>query len=685
MRAGAERVLITGGGGFLGAGLARRLLDAGHEVHLLLRPGGSRRRLADLEGRFHAHDADLLDGPAVKRAVAACRPEVVFHLAAEGVHGGRGLDESVRGNVLATAHLLEALEGHDYRALVHAGSGAEYGPREGAIPEDAPLCPATDYAAAKAAASLLVLAQARRGRPAVVVRIFGAYGPGEAPARLVPYVMGCCRDGVAARVSAGEQRRDFVFADDVHELLLAAARDPSAGPVLHAGTGQAHRVRDVVEAVRRLCGPGPGPVYGAHQRPGEPALYLADVARTTDRTGWRPRHDLEAGLHRTWEWFRAAPAAGAVSFFGAREFRPPGAAEMAAPPNPDTTAASSATEGRMAAEEPWLSLVVPVLDEEEVLGETYAVLTRILAGLGRPYEVIVVDNGSTDRTPGIAAGLCRHDPRWRYLRLSRNFGYQNSITAGMLAAAGEGILVIDADLQDPPELIPQFVARWQEGYDVVYGVRARRVGEPLWRTVPTMLAMRLITWMSDEFKLPAHSGDFRLISRRVRDAFAQLPENNRYVRGLIHWLGFRQVGVPYTRLGRTRGSSKVNWPHLIGFTCNAIINFSIKPVRFFALLGLGVLGLAAVLAALWLPGMAGGMTGVHLLLLLNLGVLGCGVGALGEYLAKVHLDGKRRPLFLVDYTINLDPERVRHPAGLAPARTAPPGRPAFEASVAEVA
>src|SRR5262249_27376971 len=151
---------------------------------------------------------------------------------------------------------------------------------------------------------------------------------------------------------------------------------------------------------------------------------------------------------------------------------------------------------------------------------------------------------------------CARDRRWKYIRLSRNFGYHNSITAGMLAAGGEAILVIDADLQDPPELIPAFVAKWQEGYDVVYGVRSKRTGEPFWRVLPTMLALRCLSWLSDEVRLPAHSADFRLITRRVRDAFALMPETTRYVRGMIHWLGFRQVGIPYTRRGRTCGHSK---------------------------------------------------------------------------------------------------------------------------------
>ncbi len=265
------------------------------------------------------------------------------------------------------------------------------------------------------------------------------------------------------------------------------------------------------------------------------------------------------------------------------------------------------------------------------------------------------------------------------MRLSRNFGYQNSITAGMLVAQGDAIMVIDADLQDPPELIPTFVARWLEGYDIVYGVReSARARAP--RIIPTMMAMRLITWMSDDIKLPAHSGDFRLITRRVRDAFAQLSETNRYVRGLIHWLGYRQIGIPYVRVGRAKGTSKVNLPYLIGFTLNAIFSFSIKPLRMFSLLGVGVLTVAAVLAMTYLVmsflvSPPRGITTVLMLLLINLGVMSLGIGVLGEYIAKIYAESKRRPLWLVDYALNFEPPAVEprtDPPHIASPRFAPP-------------
>jgi dolichol-phosphate mannosyltransferase len=181
--------------------------------------------------------------------------------------------------------------------------------------------------------------------------------------------------------------------------------------------------------------------------------------------------------------------------------------------------------------------------------------------------------------------------------------------------------------------------------------------------------MRFISWMSDEIKLPLHSGDFRLITRRVRDAFARLPETTRYVRGMVHWLGFRQVGIPYVRQGRLKGESKVNLFYLVGFMFNAVFNFSIKPLRMFSLFGASIIGLTGVLAMIYLvmallTSPPRGITTVLMLLLANLGILSLGIGILGEYIAKIYTESKRRPLWLVDYTLNWEPrESAKHATG----------------------
>ena len=300
-----ERVLITGSSGFIGSRLAHDLIADGHEVHLLLRDGSATDRLAGLEGRFTVQRADLRDAAAVKRAVDAARPEVVYHAAASGTfHDRRDRAAILGSNLLGTANLLDALESHHPRAMVNVGSSSEYGHKDGPMREDDRLEPRSDYAVAKAAATLLWQAEAYRGRPVVTVRIFSAYGPGEDPNRLASYVMKCCLQGTPARVTTGDQPRDWVYADDVVALLRVAAEAPAArGQILHAGCGVRHTARDLVEAVVETC-EGPVAEFGlAPARSDEPAVWTAEITRTRELTGWGPRYDLRAGVRRMWEWF----------------------------------------------------------------------------------------------------------------------------------------------------------------------------------------------------------------------------------------------------------------------------------------------------------------------------------------------------------------------------------------------
>jgi nucleoside-diphosphate-sugar epimerase len=301
------RLLVTGASGFIGASLVRRLVAAGRAVHVLLRPGPPPARLAGLEGKYVTHYADLRDGDAVRTAVVSCQPETVYHLAAHGTRPGQSDRTAIlASNFLGTAHLLDALDGHNYRAFVHAGSSSEYGPMDRPMREDDPPRPRTDYGVAKAAATLLCQAQAHRGRPVVTVRIFSAYGPFEDPNRLASAVMAACLSGDLPRVTQGDQPRDWIYVDDVLDLLVAAAVTPRVeGGVLHAGTGRRQSVRDLVEAIVAACPVGHRPpIYGAcPPRPDEPAVWVADVTRTTALTGWAPRVGLAEGTRRMWQWF----------------------------------------------------------------------------------------------------------------------------------------------------------------------------------------------------------------------------------------------------------------------------------------------------------------------------------------------------------------------------------------------
>ena len=313
---------------------------------------------------------------------------------------------------------------------------------------------------------------------------------------------------------------------------------------------------------------------------------------------------------------------------------------------------------------PLISIVLPARNEEGNIGCLEQELLAVVEALPYEFEFIMVDNDSTDRTGELAKAICVRDPRWKYLRLSRNFTVEMSMTAGYRVARGDAIVVFYSDLQDPPDVIPRFLEKWREGYDVVYGVRTVRPGEPLWRNMVVHWVYRVIAWSSD-VPIPPDAGDFRLISRQVRDALEQCGEYNRYLRGLIAWLGFRQVGTPYERRARAAGRSQAPFWHLVFFTFNAITSFSLKPLRLFTFIGLVLLFLSAlalpVYVILSLMGSPPpGITTIIALLCVAIGLNSLGIGILGEYLGRTYAEVKRRPLYVIQETVNLPPDAGGH-------------------------
>ncbi|MBI2495624.1 MAG: glycosyltransferase family 2 protein [Candidatus Omnitrophica bacterium] len=316
-----------------------------------------------------------------------------------------------------------------------------------------------------------------------------------------------------------------------------------------------------------------------------------------------------------------------------------------------------------------ISIIIPARNEEGNIPRLEQEVLAVVEALPDEFEFIVVDNDSTDRTGELVKAICARDPRWKYLRLSRNFTVEMSMTAGLRAARGEAMIVLYSDLQDPPAVIPRFIAKWREGYDVVYGVRTARPGEPVWRNLAVHWVYRVIAWSSD-VPIPPDAGDFRLISRQVRDALERCGEYNRYLRGLIAWLGFRQVGIPYERRARTAGRSQAPFWHLVFFAFNAITSFSLKPLRLFTFLGLALLLLSAlalpvyvILAIVGSP--PPGITTIITLLFVAIGLNSLGIGILGEYLGRTYAEVKRRPLYVIQETVNL-PADATGPVALHP-------------------
>jgi len=311
---------------------------------------------------------------------------------------------------------------------------------------------------------------------------------------------------------------------------------------------------------------------------------------------------------------------------------------------------------------PTLSIVIPFLDEEAVIPELDRRLREMLGALGVTWEAVFVDDGSRDRSPALLRALAEVEPRYRVISLSRNFGHQIAVTAGLDHAEGEAVVVMDADLQDPPEVVAEMLSRWRDGYDVVYAVRERREGDGLFKRATAAIFYRLMRLMVG-LDIPVDAGDFRLTSRRVVLAMRALRETHRFVRGFVVWVGFRQTAVRFVRAGRFAGSTKYPLRRMLRFAVDGITSFSIVPLRlssfFSALSGLMALGIAlwAVWVRFFVNGVVPGWTSILLAISLVSAAQFLMIGILGEYVGRIYEEVKRRPLYVVSEKQNLHEEQ----------------------------
>jgi dolichol-phosphate mannosyltransferase len=326
-----------------------------------------------------------------------------------------------------------------------------------------------------------------------------------------------------------------------------------------------------------------------------------------------------------------------------------------------------------------ISVVVPCYNEREVVKALHQRLTAAAESWDEPFEVVIVDDGSLPDSWAEVAKIAEADSRWRVIRFSRNFGHQTAVSAGLSYASGDAVLVIDADLQDPPEVLGQFIRKWREGYEVVFAVRRKRK-EGLFKRAAYALFYRFLGRLS-KVKIPYDSGDFCLMDRKVVDLLVAMPEQNRFVRGMRAWAGFRQVGIEYERQARVAGETHYSLIKLINLAVDGVFSFSTIPLRLVTYLGIGFSMVALVgavftiaqkvfepqFAKIGLRPVPGFATTVVSVLFLG-GVQLISLGIIGEYVGRIYDEVKRRPLWVVRETRNISPGtlRVKDAAATAP-------------------
>jgi len=320
---------------------------------------------------------------------------------------------------------------------------------------------------------------------------------------------------------------------------------------------------------------------------------------------------------------------------------------------------------------PRYSIIAPIFNEEGNIELLYERITKVMDSTGESWELILVNDGSIDRSPDMIDDLARRNEHVRTIHFARNFGHQTAVTAGIDYARGEAIVLIDADLQDPPELILEMIERWKAGFQVVYAVRAERKGESAFKLLTAKVFYRVIYRITD-VSIPVDTGDFRLMDRRVVDALKSMREHNRFIRGMTSWVGFKQTGVSYVREARHAGETKYPLKKMIRFATDAITGFSYFPLQImiYVSLVLGILALIAIPIVAFLrleqgmPFLGGQATTVIIILLMSSFQLFF-LFILGQYVARTYDEARNRPLYIVASTVGFDqPEATPTPEKL---------------------
>ena len=306
-----------------------------------------------------------------------------------------------------------------------------------------------------------------------------------------------------------------------------------------------------------------------------------------------------------------------------------------------------------------ISVIVPLYNEELVLEELKHRLTSVLENCTHGFEVILVNDGSSDSTLSLAKDICRTDSRFKLISFSRNFGHQIAVTAGMHMSSGDAVIIIDADLQDPPEVIPEMIRKWRDGCQVVYGVREKREGDSLLKRSTASLFYRVLKLLTP-VNIPLDAGDFRLMDRRVVKEFNRMEEQSRFIRGMVSWIGFRQGEILYTRDKRYAGKTKYPFRKMLAFAVDGIISFSNVPLRISSILGMITAGISflfmfyGIVSRIFFPlHTISGWASVFTAVLFIGGIQLISLGILGEYVSRIYKEIKKRPLYIIDEKINI--------------------------------
>jgi polyisoprenyl-phosphate glycosyltransferase len=617
-------IVVLGSGGFVGANLLRRLLRYREDVFGVVRSLPAWR----LDGidRRHILEADLIDLAAARNLVTNVGPRTVFNCVAYGAYSFEtDYDLIYRTNFTALVQLVELLAETDFVAFIHAGSSSEYGTKSAGPLEEESLQPNSHYSVSKAAASNYIsYAGKTRHLPIVNLRLYSVYGPLEDMSRLIPNLVAKGLRGAFPPLVDPNTSRDFVYIDDVCDAFVQAAARLTPdiyGEALNIGTGRVTTIRHLAKIAADVFAIGEEPIFGSMAgRSWDLPDWYAAPGKAERLLKWSAKTDLSAGLKLTSEWVRSLEGL-----------------------DPGAMTKRTASPRRRS-----ISAIVACYKDEQAIPIMYRRLTDTFKKLDINYEIIFVNDGSPDNCADRILEISATDRHVLGITHSRNFGSQMAFRSGMEMSVMQACVLLDGDLQDPPELIEQFYERWTDGYDVVYGRRIKREMPFIW-SILYKAFYRIFAKLS-YVEIPHDAGDFSLIDRRVVSWLLRCPERDLFLRGLRAYIGFRQTGVDYVRPKRAFGESTNNLLKNLEWAKRGIFSFSNAPLKLLSAGGIVLLGLSIVLGVIvtalriWIPDIAPRGATTLLLASLFFGAINLfAVGLVGEYIAKIMEEVKARP------------------------------------------
>lgn len=622
-------VLVLGASGFIGANLLRRLLAVRSDVTGTVFSGDT-WRLDDVPSANIAF-LNLQDPVSVRSVLHRVAPRTIFDCSSFGAYSFEQDYERVHAtNYTSFIRLMEEVAEMELAAFVHAGSSSEYGLNSAAPAEDAAPLPNSHYAVSKVAASAAISYYGKvRGVPVANLRLYSVYGPYEDSSRLIPVLCETSLRGELPVLARPEVSRDFVHVDDVVEAFADTARlmGPAlAGESLNIGSGRATTLADLASVSIDTFGLNAVPRFNpAAGRAWDTDNWYADSGKARQLLGWSARIGLADGLRRTRDWWQGQLL------------------------HADFQRLTKRTQSRQ--EKNSISAVIACYRDGQAIPIMHQRLVTVFERMGIDYEIIFVNDNSPDDSAEVIREISARDPHVIGITHSRNFGSQAAFRSGMGIASKEAVVLMDGDLQDPPELIEAFVERWRAGVDVVYGRRIKRE-MPVLVEACYRAFYRLFAVMS-EVPVPKDAGDFSLIDRSVVYWLLQCQERDSFLRGLRAYVGFRQEGVDYVRPERMFGVSTNNWIKNIGWAKKGIFSFSRMPLHLLTAVG-GVASAGTVLLAIFTilvriteaDNVPRGVTFLSLLVMFFGSFTLLGIGLLGEYIGKIFEETKARPAFI---------------------------------------